>query len=95
MLVLGFKILFLEAPPKIKIEVNANRGSPTWKPLPNSDRDKWGSGWKVQGNFPNINRWSSGRLRQSRAYHQEHLDGTQWPIGPTHNHCKKLSWGNA
>jgi hypothetical protein len=58
MLVLGFKkLLFLEeSPPKIKIDVNANRGSPTWKLLPNSDRDKWGSGWKVWGNFPNINR---------------------------------------
>jgi hypothetical protein len=32
MLVLGFKKLE-QSPPKIKIDVNANRGSPTWKPL--------------------------------------------------------------
>jgi hypothetical protein len=31
MLVLGFKKLE-QSPPKIKIDVNANRGSPTWKP---------------------------------------------------------------
>jgi hypothetical protein len=53
MLVLGFKKLE-ESPPKIKIEVN--RGSPTWKPPPNGDRDKWRSGWKVRANFPNIYR---------------------------------------
>jgi hypothetical protein len=55
MLVLGFKKLE-RSPPKIKIDVNANRGSPTWKPLPNGDRDKWGSDWNVRGNFPNIYR---------------------------------------
>jgi hypothetical protein len=32
MLVLGLKKLE-HSPPKIKIDVNANRGSPTWKPL--------------------------------------------------------------
>jgi hypothetical protein len=29
----------------------------------NGDGDKWGSDWKVWGNFPIIYRWSSGRLR--------------------------------
>jgi hypothetical protein len=28
---------------EFKIDVNANRGSPTWKPPPNGHRDKWGS----------------------------------------------------
>jgi hypothetical protein len=41
MLVLGFNIFLEESPPKIKIDVNANRGSPKWKPSPNGDRDKW------------------------------------------------------
>jgi hypothetical protein len=51
------RMLVLEqTSPKIKIDVNANRGLPTWKPPPNGDGDKWGSDWKVRGNFHNTYR---------------------------------------
>jgi hypothetical protein len=47
MLVLGFRKLE-QSPPKIKIDVNANRGSPT-SPPPNGDIHKWGSGLESLG----------------------------------------------
>jgi hypothetical protein len=41
MLVLGFKKLG-KSLPKITVDVNENRGSPTWRSPPNGDRDKIG-----------------------------------------------------
>jgi hypothetical protein len=40
----------------VRLAQLTNRGSPTWKPPPNGDRDRQMGGWKVWDNFPIIYR---------------------------------------